>query len=148
MQERLNFKIVLDSVFWNKIPEVEVILNKTVVDRRVVSTETTIEFQKDLEKDSDHTLEIRLTNKENSDVIVENGNIVKDMVLKIKEVKIDDVYISNVLREKTKYFLDVPYQDENGNLFDAFQNCFDLGWTGNWVFHFQTPYYVWLLENT
>lgn len=146
MPEKLNFKITLGSTYWENIPEVQIVLNDEVIDTRTVSEDVFIEFQRSLADEQSHVLDIRLLNKTQKDTVVEDGKIVNDMLLHIKDVLIDDVYVSKSLRQVTEYILDVPYVDDQGNKTEKLYSCFDLGWNGIWRLNFQTPFFIWLLE--
>jgi hypothetical protein len=94
--------------------------------------------------EGDHTLKIRLENKTASDTLVENGEIVKDMLLNIDDIEIDDISLGNLLWS-AEYLLDKP-QEYKGNSINHLDGCVNLGWNGTYVLKFTTPFYVWLLE--
>ena len=82
-------------------------------------------------KSSDHT------------EVDEQGNIVKDAVLTVRDIKLDDIDISEIITNKAKY-----HHDFNGSqpqLEDKFFS--DLGCNGQVVLEFTTPIYIWMLEN-
>ena len=91
-------------------------------------------------------LSIRLENKESSDTIVENNEISKDMLLNINDIEIDDVSLSNLIWIKSDYHLDQP-QNFKGNVINRLPNCVNLGWNGTYKMQFESPFYIWLLEN-
>jgi hypothetical protein len=73
----------------------------------------------------------------------EQGNIVRDAMLTVRNIKLDDIDISQIMTDKAKY-----HHDFNGSqalLEDKFFG--DLGCNGQVVLEFTTPLYLWLLEN-
>lgn len=138
--ENLNFKITLSGTYWDKKPEYNILLNGTVMSNGFVGENSTIEFVADLEEDTKHTLCVRLLNKQDSDTVQneDKSAIVKDMLLNIEDVLIDDISIGTLKWTHSKYVA-------NGK---TYENCVNLGWNGDWVLEFDSPFYIWLLENT
>ena len=137
--ENLNFKITLSGTYWDKKPEYDILLNGKVMSNGFVGENSTIEFTADLEEDTKHTLCVRFLNKQNSDT-VENEDksaIIKDMLLNIEDVLIDGISIGTLKWTHSKYVA-------NGK---TYENCVNLGWNGDWVLEFDSPFYIWLLEN-
>ena len=91
-----------------------------------------------------HELKIRLENKTINDTVIENSEVVKDMLLNIDDITIDDISLGNLLWS-SEYILDKP-QEYNGNTIDHLDGCVNLGWNGTYVLKFTSPFYIWLLE--
>ena len=93
-----------------------------------------------LDNDSDFQLRIELIDKiPEHTVLDEQGNIVKDSVLTIKKIIIEDIEIqSNLSLDQEKFY----YEHSGGKhqLYDS------LGVNGTAVINFSTPFYIWLLE--
>jgi hypothetical protein len=145
--ETLNFKITLSGTFWHKCPKFSVWVDDTKIQDGEIATNDhqVIKFFQDL-SESDHQLRIRLENKEDSDVVQENGNIVKDMLLNIEDITIDDISLGHLLWKATYY----PDEKKifNGKEIESLTGCVNLGWNGSYIITFSSPFYVWLLENT
>jgi len=75
--------------------------------------------------------------------IDEQGNIVKDVVVNIKNVTIDGIDISQLFNEKTVYTHD--FNGTQPEVEDSFYGA--AGCNGTVSLKFTTPIYLWLLEN-
>lgn len=144
--EKLSFKISLTGTFWDKRPNYSVYINDALIEQKDIENESVheIQFNREVEEDQEHELKIRLNNKEDADTVVENGEIVKDMLLNIDGIEIDDIDIGN-LRWTAEYLLDTP-REYQGKTVDHIDNCVNLGFNGSYILKFTSPFYVWLLE--
>ena len=119
-KETLKFKIVLSGTFWDKVPAYSVLINSHEYASGTTNTEQLVEFSCDLDEDTEHTLEIRLTNKSDNDT-VENEDktaIIKDMLLNIDSIEIDEENHSFVVR----YWTDIVSENSLSVYFDANNN--------------------------
>ena len=147
--ETLHFKIGLAGTYWDKRPEYSILVNDDVVVTGKVETPTGelfyVEFDADV-AEGPATLKIRLENKEDSDILKDsyedpdNFKIIGDLLLNIKTVEIDEINLGNLLHDKSKFVGDDPARP-------VLDKCQDLGWNGAWIFPFESPFYIWLLEN-
>jgi hypothetical protein len=145
MSEELKFEISLTGTYWGKRPQYSVWLDDHVVMQSEIASEAiqTIAFTKTID-DGDHTLKIRLENKTNQDTKVVDGEVVKDMLLNIEDIVIDDISLGNLLWDAT-YILDEPHLFQ-GKTINHLDHCVNLGWNGTYVLKFSSPFYIWLLE--
>ena len=72
--------------------------------------------------------------------IVKDGKIVEDMLLEIESIEIDEIDLANLTHTKSHFIPDDRSLPE-------LDMCIDLGWNGTWVLPFESPFYIWLLEN-
>lgn len=95
------------------------------------------------ETDSAHTLKFVLKNKLGHHTVVdEQGNIVKDALLEIKNLKFDDIELGYVFLELSKYT-----HDFNGTGQETTTEFFgSMGCNGAVTLEFTSPIYLWLLE--
>jgi hypothetical protein len=144
-QESLNFEVKLSGTHWNKYPEFSVWLDdQKILSDKIIFDTHTIKFERDLEE-GEHLLKIRLENKDQkTDTVIENGQIVKDMLLNIDDIVIDDISLGNLLWT-ADYQLDHP-QEYQGNTITKLDHCVNLGWNGTYILKFSSPFYIWLLE--
>lgn len=145
-QENLKFDVTLSGTYWDKKPQYSVWLdNKEAVHSEIVQLDAmqTFSFEREV-AEGEHTLSIRLENKTNQDTVLENGEIVKDMLLNIDDIVIDDISLGNLLWTG-EYLLDKPQQFQ-GKTVTKLDNCVNLGWNGTYVLKFSSPFYIWLLE--
>ena len=85
-------------------------------------------------------------------MINDKGDILKDQLLHIKNIEIDEIDIGALVFEGT-YTPRYPepwatQQRESGNkLEETLKNVTQMGHDGEWKFTFSSPFYMWLLEN-
>jgi hypothetical protein len=146
--EHLHFKIGLAGQYWDKKPQYSILLNNNVIQTGLLeslSDEITyIEFDREVDE-GPATLKIRLENKEDSDVVKdnyesENFTIVKDLLLSIKSIEINEINLDKLIWDCGIFTGDDPNRP-------VLDNCVDLGWNGTWELQFTSPFYIWLLEN-
>lgn len=123
----------------------EVWLNDQLIqDINPVTGAMTLCCDVDDDVEQQHRLQFKLKNKlPEHTKIDENGNIVKDALLTIKNVKIDDINLGFVFNQFSTY-----QHNFNGNgndVTEPFNNS--MGCNGTVTFEFSTPSYLWLLEN-
>jgi hypothetical protein len=144
-EEKLNFVITLSGTYWDRRPQFSVWLDDHVVTQSEISSEAEqiVSFERSVDE-GPHTLKIRLENKTNADTVIENGQVVKDMLLNIDDITIDDISIGNLLWS-AEYKLDEK-QIFQGQEIDHLDGCVNLGWNGTYILKFTSPFYIWLLE--
>lgn len=142
--ENLRFDILLSGTYWGKKPQYSIWLNDHAVIQSELAHETQqVRFEHTLDAGS-HTLKIRLENKVHSDTVIENNEIVKDMLLNIDDITINNISLGPLLW-LAEYILDHP-QQYNGTTIDHLDGCVNLGWNGTYIFKFSSPLHSWLLE--
>jgi hypothetical protein len=151
-KETLHFRIGLSGTYWDRPPQYSVLVNDmAVVSSSLVDTATEEVFYVEFDMESDvelNRLQIRLENKTPQDT-VENADktgIVKDMLLNIVSVEIDEIDLKSVIYKSSEYHVDEPVV-HNGETVSVVKNCINLGWNGEWQFHWTNPFYLWLLEH-
>ena len=144
-QENLKFEISLSGTYWGKKPQFSVWLDDhPVIQTELANLTQTVTFEREIIEGS-HELKIRLENKDQqTDTVVENGEIVKDMLLNIDDIIIDDISLGNLLWT-AEYHLDKP-QEYQGKTITKLDSCVNLGWNGTYILKFTSPFYIWLLE--
>lgn len=155
--EKLKIKLELWATMWDKPPVAEILISgKQYYKGDITSTEdkpTLIEFDVDLEEDKSYDLVINRSGKSNSQTAInEKGDILKDQLLHIKKIEIDDIDLGTLIFTGvyTPQYLEpwATQQREAGNeLRESFTNVTQMGFNGTWKFTFQSPFYMWLLEN-
>jgi hypothetical protein len=90
-----------------------------------------------------HVVKIVLKNKTTKHTQINNqGTIVSDSTLEIKNFNIDDIDIDQVVREQAVYRHD--FNGTGTETTDSFYNT--VGCNGTVALEFSTPVYLWLLE--
>lgn len=101
--ERLHFKIGLSANYWAKIPKYSIIVNDLSIftKKEIVSPPNTIEYiEFDAEiNEGPSSLQIRLENKNWTDTIQNDTGteILRDMVLTIESIEIDEIELGNLI---------------------------------------------------
>ena len=154
--EKLKFKLELYATMWDKPPVADIKINeKSFFKEEITGTNdkpTIIEFEHELEEGESYNLIIDRSNKNKRDTIVEDEKIVKDQLLHIKSIEIDEIDIGGLVYEGV-YKPNYPepwatQQAEAGNkLPETLKNVTQMGHNGTWTFTFESPFYMWLLEN-
>ena len=115
--------------------------NNTIFDQ-LVRDRTVISYEFDDSSDVKHLLELELVGKTASDTkINEQGDIIKDCLIKIEHVTLDGIKIDSVF--KTNYSHD--FNGDGPVTSEVFHGL--MGCNGTVSFEFTSPGYMWLLEN-
>ena len=154
--EKLKFKLELYATMWDKPPVANIKINeKSYFNKEITSTEdkpTIIEFEHEFEENKSYNFIIDRLGKDKNQTIVENEKIIKDQLLHIKSIEIDEIDIGALVYEGV-YKPNYPepwatQQAKAGNkLPETFKNVNRIGHNGTWTFTFESPFYMWLLEN-
>jgi len=154
--EKLKFKLELYATMWNKPPIADISIDsKSYFKEEITSTKdkpTIVEFEHELEESKSYNLIIDRSGKNKRETVVEDEKIVKDQLLHIKSIEIDEIDIGSLIYEGV-YTPEYPeqwatQQAKAGNkLPKTIKNSPDLGHNGTWTFTFTSPFYMWLLEN-
>ena len=154
--ETIKFKIELYAEYWDKAPMVDVCINGTSKFKELITdTEQNpkiIEFEHDFIEGDAYKLVINKSNKDLSQTVVENGNIVKDQLVYIKSINIDAVDLGGLLYDGA-YYPTYPepwatqQRAEGKDLPESYKNVTSMGHDGRWELAMTSPFYMWLLEN-
>ena len=144
-QESLNFAITLSGTFWEKRPQFSIWIDEHVVVQSELPDQHphTFKFSKTVSY-GPVSIKIRLENKTTQDTVTDGNSIVKDMLLNIKDIKINDLSLGELLWS-AEYILDQPHEYQ-GNTINTLSNCVNLGWNGTYILTFTSPFSLWLLE--
>jgi hypothetical protein len=144
--ETLSFRIGLSGTYWNRRPDFSVLINDKELAKGSITEPSEqvqyIDFSYDFVENSTNKLQIRLTNKDNSDVVQNEDctEILKDMLLNIVSIEIDDIDLGQLVWSCSKFIADDPNRP-------TLAKCVNLGWNGAYTIEFSSPFYLWLLEN-
>ena len=148
--EKLHFKLGLAGTYWNKQPVYSVYINDSIIVQSASVTAASeevfyIEFDAEVTEGSAAELTVTLENKTNQDTVKdddtrEDFTIVKDMLLHIKSIEIEEIDLSSLIYTKSIFV-------GNDLTRPTLDNCIDLGLNGKWSLQFESPFYIWLLEN-
>ena len=155
--EKLKFKLELYATMWDRPPHAEIMINdKSHFTGDISSTEdkpTVVEFEHEFTEGEKCELIIKRSGKDKGQTVVnDNGDILKDQSLHIKSMEIDEIDLGALVYEGV-YTPEYPepwatQQREAGTeLPESFKNVTSMGHDGTWKFKFESPFYMWLLEN-
>jgi len=155
--EKLKFKLELFATMWDKPPHAEILIDgKSYYNSEITSTEdkpTLIEFEAEVDEDKKVDLIINRSNKGvNQTVVNEKGDILKDQLLHIKRIEIDEIDLGSLVftglyTPKYPEPWATQMAESGRELRESFTNVTQMGHNGEWKFTFTTPFYMWLLEN-
>lgn len=145
-QESLEFSVTVSGTYWDKKPQFSIWLDDAVIIQTEISSEApqTHKFTHKMD-DGEHVLRIKLENKTDSDTVVVDGTLSKDMLLNIVDITIDDIALDQLLWSESTFLLDKP-QEYQGERILQIDHCVNLGWNGFYTLKFSSPFYIWLLE--
>ena len=138
--ESLDLRLKLSSSFWDKAPYVGVTVDDVSLFNGQVSESIEINWSGNLNEGT-HSLNIELYNKDKYQTIIENGEILKDQILNIDNIYFDDIEVGFLKWSHSEYITKHPGAP------NKLVNCVNLGYNGIWTLKFNTPIYIWLLEN-
>ena len=155
--EKLKFKLELYATMWDQPPHAEILINEQDQFKGdITGTEekpNVIEFEYDTEEGKEYNLIIKRSGKGKKQTVVnDKGDILKDQLLHIKSIEIDEIDIGSLVYDGV-YTPNYPepwatQQRETGTeLRESFKNVTNMGHDGEWRFTFSSPFYMWLLEN-
>ena len=152
--ENLKFRIELYSTYWQSPPFVDIKVNDiSYYNGKITSNidkPTVIEFTAPCEEGKEHTLKFIRTNKGPKDTVLDKDNkILKDQLLNIKNIQIDDIDIDALIFEG-EYRPEYPepwLSQQEIKPSAVLKNAVNLGHNGTWSLTIKAPFYMWLLEN-
>jgi hypothetical protein len=156
--EKLKFKLELYATMWDRPPHAEILIgDKRHFKGDITGTEDkpdVVEFEHEFtEEGKEYKLTISRSGKlVNQTVVNDKGDRLKDQLLHIKSIEIDEIDLGALVYEGV-YTPKYPepwatQQKEAGiELPETFKNIIAMGHNGEWRFTFASPFYMWLLEN-
>ena len=155
--ENLKFKLELHATMWDKPPYAEIMINDHICFKGDITGSeekpNVIEFEHELTEGEEHHLTIKRSGKGKYQTIINaKGDILKDQLLNIKSIEIDEIDIGGLVYEGV-YTPQYPepwatqQKDAGIDLKESFKNVTRMGHNGTWTFKFVSPFYMWLLEN-
>jgi len=112
-----------------------------------------IEFIHEFENDKQYSLIIRRKGKASNQTVTNtDGKIIKDQLLHIQNIEIDEIEMGALIyegefspeypepwaSEQRKFGVDLP---------KTMKNVCEMGHNGTWQFNFNTPFYMWFIDN-
>ena len=155
--EKVNFKIELDGHGWeDKWPNAVISVDNKVYTNTLVPYGTNFyEFDAELSDEGKHTLSIAYTNKNYREDIVfdDTGSVVKSKFLVVKNISLEDIELPHdIIYDLSSFTVTEGWYEEQHSKDPksyplVIKNEMNLSWNGRWELPFETPLYIWLLEN-
>jgi hypothetical protein len=148
--EKVNIKVDLSIITHDAVSEhpfVNISLNGFPQFGEICKRDTVVEFDVEIEDDTENFLTIEYMNKDAKiDVVLgEGGMPVADKRIEINSISFDDIELDffQLADPDTFKYEPIDPEGEEATGFDATK----LAWNGKTTLRFTTPVYVWLLEN-
>ena len=148
--EAVKIKIDLGIVTHDAVKEhpfVNVSINGFPQFGEIISEDTTVEIDVEIEDNTDNFLTVEYHNKdpEQDVVLAEDGTPKLDKRVEIRGISFDDIALDFWAfdEESTLSYESFDPQGQNAEGFHASK----LSWNGRTTLKFSTPVYIWLLEN-
>lgn len=153
ISENIFFDIILESTYWDRPPELEVILDGSTIGKYVVDKEEfCIRFKQVMLFDQPHLLELKRSGKTNDQTQISNDGILKTQMLHIKSILIDNIDLRNLLWSRSVFEPEYPepwaseQQAQGVKLEKQVLGEMYLGHNGTWRFEFTSPIYKFLVN--
>jgi hypothetical protein len=148
--EKVHVKLGISGTYWEKKPQYRVSFNDSIISENFITANSDeveyLEFDVEYATES-AVLKVELLNKQDSDTVQSDDKscILRDMLLNIVEVEIDEIDLGPLLFSHSIYTTEniVSWRGENTN---TIKNCLNLGWNGAWTLTWSNSFYIWLLE--
>ena len=148
--EKVDFKLTL-SAEWYRLPchvkiwlDEELIEDTEIRERKSQGEKRVIEFNREL-NDGDHAIKIQYLDKTDADTTIDaQRNILKDHLLNIDEIEIDEIELGFMAFKEGIFH---PDREIRPDLPEIMREMVCIGYNGTWEIRFQVPTYIWFLEN-
>ena len=155
--EKLKVKLELYATMWDQPPHAEILIgDKSYFKGDITGTDdkpNVVEFEHEFTEGEESTLTISRSGKnKNQTVVNEKGDLLKDQLLHIKSMEIDEIDLGALVYEGVytpRYPEPWATQQRSAGteLPESFKNVTTMGYNGTWQLRFASPFYMWLLEN-
>lgn len=141
MSETVEIVIDLSPTHWeDRFPGARVYINNILIFGSLIAKPVTVSWTGELD-DGENTISIEMYNKKDGDTVLDGDTIVNDVLLNIDSISLDGIELDSLLWSKSRY---IPTETDAPT---EVTDCVNLGWNGVWQLTFDSPIYIWLLEN-
>lgn len=150
--EEVTFSVILSSDWWNNPPNVKIWLNDELIEKTKITElkenkeNRAISFKRNL-PEGENSLTIELYKKTWDETEVNSAEateILRDQLLYIDDIEIDDISLGYVAYKQSVFY---PDKRLHRDAPDEIKEVNTLGFNGRLVLKFQVPTYIWFLEN-
>lgn len=137
----IDITLKLSGTYWKDKPKAKVYLDSNLLFDGEISDPITIAWNDSIPL-GEHKLVIKMYDKDRFQTVIENGEVVKDSLINIEQITFDGIDIGYLSQSLSTY-----HPNEQPGIPLVVKNCVNLGWNGTWELPFNSPIYIWLLEN-
>lgn len=149
----MNITIHLQGIWWDEAPKTKISFDGIDIWQGTIEYDTRQCFDISTDGKNESVLSVELYDKKVNQTVCEGGAIVRDQLLTIERIIIDDIDLGLVLFNNSQYWPRYPehmiaeYAARNETLPHWLKNITTLGWNGVWQLKFEHPFEIWYLEN-
>lgn len=154
--EILSIKLGLVGTYWDTSPEYRIKFNDQLISEGLINAPSGqvqfIECRVD-NNQPQGVLTVELLNKNpDRDTVKSNYDsadytIVKDMMLDVDSLLVDDIDLGNLIYTASEYRPNYPDNYQSENKPEVITGTKTMGWNGVWSMTWGNPFYIWLLES-
>jgi hypothetical protein len=149
----MDITIHLRGEWWEDAPKTKIRFDGLDVWQGTVESDIRQEFEVPTAGKIESILSIELYDKKVNQTVCEGNTIVRDQLLTIEQIIIDDIDLGLVLFNNSQYYPQYPEHmiEESARRNQTLPFCLNkittLGWNGVWQLKFTYPFEIWYLEN-
>lgn len=146
-EETVNFQIIFGCQYWDKPPEVKIIVDDIVQWQGTIVENRTVEFDCELDYNKNHFLIIHRSGKDSSQTV--DG---QDQMLWLETAIIDHINVRDLIYHTSEFYPEYPepwaseQQEQGIELEYPVLGETIWGHNGIWKYHFSTPFYKYVIE--
>lgn len=150
--EDIKISINLRGHGWDEHwPKCRISVDGSVFYDEFIKGEHNVTFTATVPDDSTGVLEIEYYGKDyKRDIVLDaDGNPVKTVHIEIGEILFEDISIGQIPYNLSEVHVTEPWylNQDSDDYPNPRHNDMQLSWNSSWRLEFQTPIYIWLLEN-
>ena len=151
--EQVEIEIVLEGIgYGERWPHILINVNNKTYFDGIVKGKEIVNFTAEIEEEfTNNSLEIIYDNHHYTDSITDdNGTVIKGKWITVDQIKLEGIDLGNLIYEKSKIYITEDWYTEQENK-DEFPPIryfeTEISWNSKYVLEFNSPIYIWLLEN-
>jgi hypothetical protein len=149
----MHISIKLGATWWDEAPKAKISIDDVDLWQGTVEHDMKQDFRIVTHNHTESVLSIEMYNKQVHQTVCEGDTIIRDQLLKIEQIMINDIDLDYLLFSKSEYWPQYPkhviaeFAARNETLPCCLQKVTTLGFNGIWQLRFTHPFEIWYLEN-
>jgi hypothetical protein len=150
MNEEVEISVSLSSEFHDDPPNFQLFLNDVLISGGTISAKMSEKSSEEFKwtgqlPEGEHVIKIIFSGKTDKDTEIDaEGNIIKDKLLNVHGISIDEIELGNLVYKLCNFY---PDKKIRSDLPYVIPNLTCIGYNGVWILKFNVPTYLWLLEH-